>query len=120
MTNKYAEGYPAKRYYGGCEYVDIPESLAIERCKKLFGAEAVNVQPHSGTQANMAVYFAACSPGDTGSGDESVARRPICRTAARRIFPASSIKSFLTASTEIPKLLIMTNWPKSPEKINPK
>jgi glycine hydroxymethyltransferase len=65
MTNKYAEGYPGRRYYGGCEYVDIVESLAIERCKKLFGAEEVNVQPHSGTQANMAVYFAACSPGDT-------------------------------------------------------
>jgi len=65
MTNKYAEGYPGKRYYGGGEYVDIVESLAIERCKKLFGAEAVNVQPHSGTQANMAVYFAAASPGDT-------------------------------------------------------
>jgi glycine hydroxymethyltransferase len=68
MTNKYAEGYPGKRYYGGCEYVDIPETLAIERCKKLFGAEGVNVQPHSGTQANMAVYFAACSPGDTVLG----------------------------------------------------
>lgn len=68
MTNKYAEGYPGKRYYGGCEYVDIPESLAIERCKKLFGAEEANVQPHSGTQANMAVYFAACSPGDTVLG----------------------------------------------------
>ena len=65
MTNKYAEGYPGKRYYGGCEYVDIVETLAIERCKQLFGAEAVNVQPHSGTQANMAVYFAAASPGDT-------------------------------------------------------
>ncbi|HLZ18753.1 MAG TPA: serine hydroxymethyltransferase [Smithellaceae bacterium] len=68
MTNKYAEGYPGKRYYGGCEYVDIPESLAIERCKKLFGAEEANFQPHSGTQANMAVYFAACSPGDTVLG----------------------------------------------------
>lgn len=68
MTNKYAEGYPGKRYYGGCEYVDIAETLAIDRCKKLFGAEAVNVQPHSGTQANMAVYFAACSPGDTVLG----------------------------------------------------
>jgi glycine hydroxymethyltransferase len=68
MTNKYAEGYPSKRYYGGCEYVDIAETLAIERCKKLFGAEGVNVQPHSGTQANMAVYFAACSPGDTVLG----------------------------------------------------
>jgi glycine hydroxymethyltransferase len=55
MTNKYAEGYPEKRYYGGCEFVDIVESLAIERCKQLFGADHVNVQPHSGTQANMAV-----------------------------------------------------------------
>jgi glycine hydroxymethyltransferase len=65
MTNKYAEGYPEKRYYGGCEYVDIVENLAIERCRKLFGAEHVNVQPHSGTQANMAVYFAVAQPGDT-------------------------------------------------------
>ena len=65
MTNKYAEGYPGKRYYGGCEFVDIVESLAIERCKQLFEADHVNVQPHSGTQANMAVYFAAVQPGDT-------------------------------------------------------
>ena len=68
MTNKYAEGYPGRRYYGGCEYVDIPETLAIERCKKLFGCDEANVQPHSGSQANMAVYFAACSPGDTVLG----------------------------------------------------
>lgn len=60
MTNKYAEGYPAKRYYGGCEYVDIAESLAIDRAKQLFGADHANVQPHSGSQANMAVYLAAC------------------------------------------------------------
>jgi len=65
MTNKYAEGYPGKRYYGGCEYVDIVENLAIERCKALFGADYVNVQPHSGTQANMAVYFSVLQPGDT-------------------------------------------------------
>ena len=65
MTNKYAEGYPGARWYGGCEYVDIVESLAIERAKKLFGAEHVNVQPHSGSQANMAVYLAALSYGDT-------------------------------------------------------
>jgi glycine hydroxymethyltransferase len=65
MTNKYAEGYPAKRYYGGCEHVDVAEILAIERCKQLFGADHVNVQPHSGTQANMAVYFAVLEPGDT-------------------------------------------------------
>ncbi|MBW4054950.1 MAG: serine hydroxymethyltransferase [Proteobacteria bacterium] len=65
MTNKYAEGYPGKRYYGGCEYVDVVEQLAIDRAKEHFGAEHANVQPHAGSQANMAVYFAACKPGDT-------------------------------------------------------
>src|SRR5512147_2440841 len=65
LTNKYAEGYPGKRYYGGCEYVDIAERLAIDRAKALFGAEAANVQPHSGAQANQAVFFAALKPGDT-------------------------------------------------------
>ena len=68
LTNKYAEGYPAKRYYGGCENVDIVEKLAQERAKKLFGAEHANVQPHSGAQANMAVYFALLKPGDTVLG----------------------------------------------------
>ena len=65
FTNKYAEGYPGRRYYGGCEYADVVESLAIERAKELFNAEHVNVQPHSGTQANMAVYFSMLKPGDT-------------------------------------------------------
>ena len=65
MTNKYAEGYPAKRWYGGCEYVDVAEQLAIDRAKKLFGAQYVNVQPHSGSQANNAVYNVAVNPGDT-------------------------------------------------------
>lgn len=65
LTNKYAEGYPGKRYYGGCEYVDVVEQLAIERLKELYGAEAVNVQLHSGSQANQAVFFAALKPGDT-------------------------------------------------------
>jgi glycine hydroxymethyltransferase len=65
MTNKYAEGYPGRRYYGGCEFVDVAESLAIERAKALFGAEHVNVQPHSGAQANMAVYMATLKPGNT-------------------------------------------------------
>src|SRR3989304_8984811 len=65
MTNKYAQGYPGNRFYGGCEYVDIVENLAIERCKKLFGAEHVNVQPHAGVQANMAVYFSVLKTGDT-------------------------------------------------------
>lgn len=68
MTNKYAEGYPHARYYGGCEYVDVVEDLARERIKKLFGAEHANVQPHSGAQANMAVYFALLEPGDTVLG----------------------------------------------------
>ncbi len=65
LTNKYAEGYPSKRYYGGCEYVDVAEDLAIERVKKLFNADFANVQPHSGSQANAAVYFALCDAGDT-------------------------------------------------------
>lgn len=68
LTNKYAEGYPGKRYYGGCEYVDIVENLAIERAKKLFGCDYANVQPHSGAQANMAVFFAMVNPGDTVMG----------------------------------------------------
>jgi len=68
LTNKYAEGYPGKRYYGGCEYVDMAENLAIERAKKLFGADHANVQPHSGAQANTAVYFAVLKPGDTIMG----------------------------------------------------
>lgn len=68
MTNKYAEGYPGKRYYGGCEYVDIAENLARDRAKELFGAEYVNVQPHSGSQANMAVYFVLVKPGDKVMG----------------------------------------------------
>ena len=65
LTNKYAEGYPGKRYYGGCEYVDVAEDLASDRAKEIFGAEHVNVQPHSGAQANMAVYFTVLEPGDT-------------------------------------------------------
>ena len=68
LTNKYAEGYPGKRYYGGCECVDVVETYAIERAKKLFGAEYANVQAHSGAQANTAVYFALLNPGDTVMG----------------------------------------------------
>ena len=68
LTNKYAEGYPGKRYYGGCQYVDVVENIAIERVKKLFGAQYANVQPHSGAQANYAVYLALCAPGDTVMG----------------------------------------------------
>lgn len=65
LTNKYAEGYPGKKYYGGCKYIDIIENLAIERAKKIFKAEYANVQPHSGSQANMAVYFSILEVGDT-------------------------------------------------------
>src|SRR5438270_13736073 len=65
LTNKYAEGYPGKRYYGGCEHIDVAEQLAIDRAKELFGAEHANVQPHSGAQANAAVYHALLEPGDT-------------------------------------------------------
>src|SRR5262245_29936727 len=65
LTNKYAEGYPGKRYYGGCEHVDVAEQLAIDRAKKLFGAAYANVQPHSGAQANAAVYYATLHPGDS-------------------------------------------------------
>ena len=68
LTNKYAEGYPNKRYYGGCEYVDVVEQLAIDRACELFGATYANVQPHSGSQANAAVYMALCKPGDTVLG----------------------------------------------------
>src|SRR5215475_11507796 len=68
LTNKYAEGYPGRRYYGGCEFVDVAERLAIDRLLKLFGAQRANVQPHSGAQANMAVYVAALNPGDTVLG----------------------------------------------------
>src|SRR5688572_4821790 len=68
LTNKYAEGYPGKRYYGGCEHVDVVETLAIERAKQLFGAEHANVQPHSGSQANMAVYLTVLQPGETVLG----------------------------------------------------
>jgi glycine hydroxymethyltransferase len=68
LTNKYAEGYPKKRYYGGCEFVDRAEQLAIDRALALFGADSANVQPHSGSQANMAAYFALLEPGDTVLG----------------------------------------------------
>ena len=76
MTNKYAEGYPGKRYYGGCEYVDVAETLAIERLKKLFGAEHANVQPHAGAQANMAVLMAVLQAGRHGARHVARARRP--------------------------------------------
>ena len=90
LTNKYAEGYPGKRYYGGCEYVDMAEQLAIERAKKLFGAEYANVQPHSGSQANQAVYMAVLKPGDTILGMSLAARRPPHPRRVGQLLRASS------------------------------
>ena len=88
LTNKYAEGYPGKRYYGGCEYVDIAEQLAIDRAKQLFGAEHANVQPHSGSQANMAVYFADDPARRHDPDDGTRARRPShARVAAQFLGP---------------------------------
>ena len=89
LTNKYAEGYPGKRYYGGCEFVDVAEDLARDRAKQLFGAEHANVQPHSGAQANMAVYLAVLKPGDTRPGHEPGPRRPPDARHRRSTSPAS-------------------------------
>ena len=80
LTNKYAEGYPGRRYYGGCDFVDVAEEIAIDRAKQLFGCDFANVQPHSGAQANAAVYFALLEPGDTILGFHSL-QVDICSTA---------------------------------------
>jgi len=110
LTNKYAEGYPGKRYYGGCEFVDQVENLARERAKQLFGAEHVNVQPHSGSQANTAVYFGLLNPGDAILGmnlTHGVGTSPM---AARLTSPASTSGSFLMVSPLIPKLSTLPKW----------
>jgi glycine hydroxymethyltransferase len=98
LTNKYAEGYPRKRWYGGCENVDTAEQLAIDRAKRLFGAEHVNVQPHSGAQANMAVYFAAIKP-----GDKILTMNLAHGGHLTHGLPANFIKSRITAWTKRPK-----------------
>ena len=100
MTHKYAEGYPGKRYYGGCEYVDMAENLAIERARQLFGAEYANVQPHSGSQANMGAYFAAIEPGDTVLG-MNLERISMRSESTQRTSPASA------ATTQDPESLAM-------------
>ena len=92
LTNKYAEGYPGKRYYGGCEYVDVVEQLAIDRAKELFGADYANVQPHAGSQANSAVYLALLSAGDTILCMSLPPRRhltswPIISSSCKRYYP---------------------------------
>ena len=93
LTNKYAEGYPGKRYYGGCQCVDVVENIARERAKKLFGAEHANVQPHCGASANLAVFFAFLNPGDTVMG----IRAGIYPTARRSTFRANILMLFPTA-----------------------
>ena len=98
LTNKYAEGYPGKRYYGGCQYVDVVEKIAIERACKLFGAEYANVQPHSGAQANLAVYFALLKPGDTVMGMNLCPWRPPDPRLPRQHVAANTTTSSPTAS----------------------
>ena len=97
LTNKYAEGYPGKRYYGGCVNVDVIENLARDRAKELFGCDHVNVQPHSGSQANIAVYFAMLEPGDTILRHEPQPRRTfdtwLARKSFRKIFQRHSLWS---------------------------
>lgn len=108
LTNKYAEGYPGKRYYGGCEYVDVVEQLAIDRAKELFGADYANVQPHSGSRANFAVYTALLQPGDTVLG-MNLAQGGHLTLALRLTSPANCTTSSLTVSMS-PVKLTMTTW----------
>ena len=118
LTNKYAEGYPGKRYYGGCQYVDVAENLARDRAKLLFGAEHANVQPHSGAQANTAVYFAMLNPGDTVLG-MNLSHGGHLTTAAPSISAESIFILFPTAWTRRPAASTMTQcapwrWKTSP------
>ena len=114
LTNKYAEGYPGRRYYGGCEYVDVVEDLARDRAKQLFGAEHANVQPHSGSQANMAVYLTAVAAGRHRAGPRPGPRRPPdARHEAEHLGQALPLRQLrrdarhATASTS-------TRWPRWP------
>jgi glycine hydroxymethyltransferase len=104
LTNKYAEGYPQKRYYGGCQYVDIAEDLAIERAKTLFNADYVNVQPHSGSQANAAVFAALLNPGDTILG------MSLAPMALLLIFLENCITPFNMVPIPTRVKLIITKW----------
>ncbi len=115
LTNKYAEGYPGKRYYGGCEYVDIVEQLAIDRAKELFGADYANVQPHSGSQANFAVYTALLQPGDTVLGMNLAQGGHLTLTAPRLTSLANCTTSSLTVLMSPVKLTtkIWRSRPKS-------
>ena len=116
LTNKYAEGYPSRRYYGGCENVDIVEQLAIDRVKALFGADFANVQPHSGSQANAAVYLALLEPGDCVLGMSLADGGHLTHGSPVKLFPASSTAPCSTAWTPIPAKSTTTwcePWPKS-------
>ena len=112
LTNKYAEGLPGKRYYGGCQYVDIVENLAIERCKQLFGCEHANVQPHSGAQANTAVYFALLQPGDTILG-MNLSHGGHLSHGSPSISRASTSRSCLTASPRRMSASTTPRWKRS-------
>ena len=114
LTNKYAEGYPGRRYYGGCEFVDVVEDLARDRAKQLFGAEHANVQPHSGAQANTAVYLAMLEPGRRGAGARPGPRRPPDpRDEAEPIGQAVTISS-VTASGRTRSGSTSTSWRRWP------
>ncbi len=118
LTNKYAEGYPDKRYYGGCEHVDVAEKLALDRAKSLFNAAYANVQPHSGSQANMGVYFALLSPGDTVLGMDLSHGGHLTHGSPVSFQENSSILS-TTDSKKIPEPLITMNWPGLQKNISP-
>ncbi len=119
LTNKYAEGYPGRRYYGGCEHVDTIERLAIERVCQLFGAEAANVQPHSGSQANTAVYMAALQPGDVVLGLD-LAQGGHLTHGMHLISLANSIALSRTALTRKRIVSISMRWPGWLSSTNPK
>lgn len=118
LTNKYAEGYPGKRYYGGCEYVDIVEQLAIDRAKELFGADYANVQPHSGSQANFAVYTALLEPGDTVLG-MNLAHGGHLTHGSPVNFSGNCTTSFLTVSM-LPVISTTPIWKNKPKNTNRK
>ena len=114
FTHKYAEGYPGKRYYGGCEFVDIAENLAIERAKQLFGCDYVNVQPHSGSQANMASYFALAKPGDTILG-MNLSHGGHLTHGSKASLSGKYLRRIFTALTPRPRPSTMTRsraWPR--------
>jgi glycine hydroxymethyltransferase len=119
LTNKYAEGYPGKRYYGGCEHVDVVEKLAIDRAKAVFGADYANVQPHSGSQANAAVYMALLKPGDTVLG-MSLATAATSPTVPRSTSPASIYNSVQYGSTRPPARSTTTRSSAWPNEHKPK